>query len=340
MQRIQGGECVRVSVVVATYNAAWCIERALDGALSQSRPPDEIIVGDDGSSDRTADLVERRFGPAVTVLRLPHRNAAAARRIAIERSSGDWLAFLDADDFWLPGKLERQLAFVERHPQLRWLTGDGRLVSAEGVVRESWLADYFDPVVDVVGDLLPPLIERCFPLMSATLVERGACDAVGGIDPEMVCSHDYDLWLRLAARYPGGLMAEPLVEYYSGPGTLSRDYEGRYRDDLALMRRVEKDGLGRGAAIRRAAAERAAALEFDLAIGCVRAGRLSEARMRLRRVLGSGPWNRRLLALAGTLLPAAMVDRVVRYGVMKRVVQRARRVAARLPSPGTGEGAA
>jgi glycosyltransferase involved in cell wall biosynthesis len=331
---------VRVSVVVATYNAAWCVGRALDGALSQSRPPDEIIVGDDGSSDGTADLVERRFGPAVTVLRLPHRNAAAVRQAAVGRSSGDWIAFLDADDLWSPVKLERQLAFLDRHPQLRWLTGDGRLVSAAGVVRESWLADYFDPVVDVAGDLLPALIERCFPLMSATLVERGAYDAVGGIDPEMTCSHDYDLWLRLAARYPGGLMAEPLVDYYSGPGTLSRDLEGRYRDDLVLMRRAEQDGLGHGAAIRRAATERAAALEFDLAIRCVRADRLGEARTRLRRALRSGPWNRRLVALAGVLLPAALVDRVVRYGVMKRVVQRARRAAVTLPSPGAGEGSA
>jgi glycosyltransferase involved in cell wall biosynthesis len=327
-------------VVVAAYNAAWCVGRALDGVLSQSHPPDEIIVGDDGSSDGTADLVERRFGPAVTVLRLPHRNAAAARRAAIERSSGDWIAFLDADDLWLPVKLERQLAFLDRHPQLRWLTGDGRLVSAEGVVRGSWLADYFDPVVDVAGDLLPPLIERCFPLMSATLAERGAYDAVGGIDPEMVCSHDYDLWLRLAARYPGGLMAEPLVDYFSGPGTLSRNYEPRFRDDLAIMRGVEKSGLGHGAGLRRVAAERAAALEFDLAILGVRAGRLREARARLRRVLRQGPWERRLLALGGVLLPAGAVGRLVKSAWMKRVVRRARRVAGRLLLPGAGEGPA
>jgi len=331
---------MRVSVVIAAYNATWCIERALEDTLSQSRPPDQVIVCDDGSSDGTADLVEQRFGAAVTVLRLPHQNAAAARRIGIERSSGDWIAFLDADDRWLPGKLERQLAFLERHPQLRWLTGNGRLVSAEGVLRDSWLADYFDPVRDEAGDLVGPLVERCFPLVSATLVERGAYDAVGGIDPEIVYSHDYDLWLRLAARYPGGLMAEPLVDYFSGPGTLSRSYEPRFRDDLALMRRVEKSGLGRGVGLQRVAAERAAALEFDIAILCVRAGRLREARARLRRVLRMGPWDRRLVALGGVALPAAVVGRLMRSGLMKRVVKRARRVAGRLLLPGTGEGPA
>ena len=331
---------MRVSVVIPAFNAAWCIERTLDSALSQSRPPDEIIVGDDGSSDGTADLVERRFGPAVTVLRLPHRNAATARRISIERSSGDWIAFLDDDDLWRPGKLERQLAFLERHPQLRWLTANGRLVSDAGVLRDSWLADYFDPVADVAGDLLPPLTERCFPLVSATMVERGAYDAVGGIDPDIVCSHDYDLWLRLAARYPGGLMAELLVDYYSGPGTLSRNYEPRFRDDLAIMRRVEESGLGRGVGLRRVAAGRAAAIEFDLAILCVRTGRLDEARTRLRLVMRKGPWNRRLVALGGVVLPAAVVGRLVRSGAMKRVVKRARRVAGRLLMPGNGEGPA
>jgi glycosyltransferase involved in cell wall biosynthesis len=329
---------VRVSVAISAYNAAWCIERALSDALSQSRPPDEIIVADDGSSDGTADLIERRFGPAVTVLRLPHRNSAAARRVAIERSSGDWIAFLDADDRWLPEKLARQLAFLEQHPQLRWLTGNGRLVSAEGVLRDSWLADYFDPMRDAAGDLVAPLVERCFPLVSATLVERRAYDAVGGIDPEIVYSHDYDLWLRLAARYPGGLMAEALVDYFSGPGTLSRNYEPRFREDLAIMRRVEKSGLGRGAGLQRAAAERAGALEFDLAILCVRTGRLREARARLRRALRKGSWDRRLVALGGVVLPGPAVGRLVRSGLMKRVVKRARRVAGKLRLPATGDG--
>jgi hypothetical protein len=106
------------------------------------------------------------------------------------------------------------------------------------------------------------------------------------------------------------------------------------------MRRVEKSGLGRGVGLQRVAAERAAALEFDIAILCVRAGRLREARARLRRVLRMGPWDRRLVALGGVALPAAVVGRLMRSGLMKGVVKRARRVAGRLLLPGTGEGPA
>jgi len=142
---------VRVSVIVPAWNAARCVERSVGSALAQSRPADEVLVCDDGSTDGTAGQVEQRFGAAVTVLRLEHRNAAAARRAGSERSRGDWIAFLDADDAWHAGKLERQQAFLERHPQVRWLTADGRHVGDGTVLRESWLSDYFHPVRDLAG---------------------------------------------------------------------------------------------------------------------------------------------------------------------------------------------
>jgi glycosyltransferase involved in cell wall biosynthesis len=315
---------VRVSVVVPTWNAGPRVERALDDALAQSRPADEILVCDDGSSDDTAGRVERRYGAAVTVLRLPHRNASAARRAGIERSTGDWIAFLDADDRWRPEKLARQAEALARHPEVRWLTADGRYVADGTVLRESWLADYFEPVRELTGDLLAPLLERCFPLTSATLVARAAYDAVGGLDPTLVHSHDYDLWLRLAARHPGAVLAERLVDYHAGPDSLSRDLEGRHRDDLAILRRVARDGLGRGGAVRRIAATRAAALEFELALLAVRAGRATEARGRLWRSAARGPWRRRWVALGGAVLPAPAMRRLARLRLLKGAVRHGR----------------
>lgn len=315
---------MRVSVIVPAWNAARCVERSVGSALAQSRPADEVLVCDDGSTDGTAGQVEQRFGAAVTVLRLEHRNAAAARRAGIERSRGDWIAFLDADDAWHAGKLERQQAFLERHPQVRWLTADGRHVGDGTVLRESWLSDYFHPVRDLTGDLLEPLLRRCFPLTSATLVAREAYDAVGGLDASLARSHDYDLWLRLAARYPGAVQAEPLADYHAGPGTLSRDLEARHRDDLAIMARVARDGLGRGREVRRVAAERAAALEFELALLAVRGGRPREARGRLWRAAARGPWRRRSVALAGALLPARVMGPLTRSAALKRLAQGAR----------------
>src|SRR5262249_9755296 len=152
----------------------------------------EIIVCD-GSTDGTPDLVEARFGPHVIVLRMPRRNASATRADGLMRARGEWLAFMDAADTWRRDKLERQLAHVRAHPEVRHISSDGTLVSAEGVVRSSWLSDYFHPVRELRGDLYALLLERCFVLMSSSMVHRDAYQAVGGMDPRIVYSHDYDL---------------------------------------------------------------------------------------------------------------------------------------------------
>ena len=314
-----------VSVVLAVYNAAWCVEKALDSVAAQTLPPDEVLVCDDGSTDGTADLVERRYPGFATVLRLPHRNAAATRCVGLERARNPWLAFIDADDIWLPGKLERQMAFLARHPELRWVCTDGAFVSAEGVIRESWLSDYFQPVRDLTGDLLPPLLERCFPLMSSMLVNRDAYREVGGMNPDIVYSHDYDLWLRIAARYPAGMMSDRLIEYLYHAGQLSRRIEDRARDDLDIMRRIERGDLGHRPALRRSAAERAAAIEFEIALHCYRSSRIAEGRERLWRAAQAGPLRRRVLAACGAALPAAALPVLMQSPWLKQAVSRSRR---------------
>lgn len=317
-----------ISVVLAVYNATWCIERALDSVLAQTRPVREVLVCDDGSTDGTADLVERKYGARVTVLRLPHKNAAATRTVGLERAEGDWLAFLDADDMWEPEKIERQNAFLDAHPDVRWLTSDGRYVSDEGVLRESWMADYFDPVRELSGDLFRALVLRCFPLVSSMLVDRECYRAVGGLDPGIPRSYDYDLWLRLAARYPGGLQPEKLVRYWWHPGQLSRNIEARYLEDLAIMERVAAGELRREPDVIRLAGERVASHRFDLGLWALRAGKDDEARRYFRGAVSAGPASRRAMALAAALAPPPLLRAVMRSAWLKRSVQGARATVA------------
>jgi glycosyltransferase involved in cell wall biosynthesis len=98
-----------VSVVISCYNAERFIEATLRSALAQTHRPSEILVIDDGSADRSAQLAES-FGQPVRVIRQENHGQAAARNVGIEQSQGDWVALLDADDVWLPNKLERQIA--------------------------------------------------------------------------------------------------------------------------------------------------------------------------------------------------------------------------------------
>ena len=106
-----------VALVVPAYNAGRFIAETLNSVLAQTVRPDEILVADDGSTDDTAKIVAEQF-PEVQLIRLPHGGVSMARNAAIARATSEWLCFLDADDLWLPRKLELQLEAIARQPGL------------------------------------------------------------------------------------------------------------------------------------------------------------------------------------------------------------------------------
>jgi glycosyltransferase involved in cell wall biosynthesis len=108
---------MRFSVVIPTYNCASYLRNAIDSVLVQTRPSHEIIVIDDGSTDETSSLLAR-YGDRVCVIRQDNAGACVARDVGLERSSGDWVAFLDADDVWYPEKLAAQALEIDRNPGL------------------------------------------------------------------------------------------------------------------------------------------------------------------------------------------------------------------------------
>jgi glycosyltransferase involved in cell wall biosynthesis len=116
-------ETMKTSAVIPAYNAEKHIARAIDSVLAQTRPADEIIVVDDGSIDKTPDVV-RSFGDKVIFIQQENAGASAARNTGINAASGDWIAFLDADDEWLPSRLELQFKHLNNYPDLVWITGN------------------------------------------------------------------------------------------------------------------------------------------------------------------------------------------------------------------------
>ncbi|MHC5141971.1 MAG: glycosyltransferase family 2 protein, partial [Planctomycetota bacterium] len=114
---------MKISVVIPAYNAEKHIARAIESVLAQTRPADEVIVIDDGSSDATAEVV-RSFGDKVIFIQQENAGASVARNAGIEAATSDWIAFLDADDEWLPNKLQLQVEHFKRNPDLLWATGN------------------------------------------------------------------------------------------------------------------------------------------------------------------------------------------------------------------------
>ena len=108
-----------VSAVIPAYNSGESIARAIESVLCQTYPADEIIVVDDGSTDNTAEMVQS-FGERVIFIRQENAGASVARNTGIQAARFDWIAFLDADDEWVPEKLRLQVELLQRHPELVW----------------------------------------------------------------------------------------------------------------------------------------------------------------------------------------------------------------------------
>lgn len=193
-----------ISVIIPTYNRAWCLARAVESVLNQNFSDYELIVVDDGSNDET-DLVLAPYGDALRVIRQPNRGVSAARNAGIKAARGRWIALLDSDDHWLPDKLKAQIDWLTAHPDYRicqteeiWIR-DGRRVNPKKRHRKHG------------GDIF----ERCLPLClvspSAVMIDRRLLDEVGGFDEDLPACEDYDLWLRIACSHPIGLVDAPLI---------------------------------------------------------------------------------------------------------------------------------
>ena len=185
-----------VSVVIPTHNRAAIVERSLRSVLAQTTPPIEILVVDDASTDGTAARLEGCAHEAVRVLRLAERvGGGRARNVGIEAARGDWVAFLDSDDEWRPTKLERQLARLDAPD------GAGLDVVYCRKVMHDHLGGRELLVATALceGDVLLPLLSGWEISTSQVMVTRAALGQVGGFDPTLPGSQDYDLWLRLAA---------------------------------------------------------------------------------------------------------------------------------------------
>ncbi len=280
--RGRGGRSGKVSAIVPTFDRAPLLRRALASIASQSRPPDEVIVVDDGSADRTRALVAEEF-PAVRYLFQERRGVSAARNRGIEAATGDWLAFLDSDDEWLPDKLERQLAALAAtretggaryrvcHTDEIWIRG-GRRVNpgARHAKRGGWM----------FRDCLP----LCAISPSSAVLHRSVLEAVGGFDERLPACEDYDLWLRIAARYPVLLVNEPLVVKHGGRADqLSRTTWGLDRFRIRALEKIVESGV-LSAADRRAALETLLEKLTIFATGAGRRGRGDEARRYEERI--------------------------------------------------------
>jgi glycosyltransferase involved in cell wall biosynthesis len=243
-----------VSVVIATYNCAQYLPAALESATRQTFTSLEVVVVDDGSTDQTA-LAVRPFlaDRRVHYHRIKHAGVAAAKNVGVRLSRAPLVAFLDADDVWMPTKLARQVALFRADPELGVAHTRRWLIDEQGRRLEYEQPTFFR------GRVLRDLFRTNFVCFSSAMVRRAVLDAAGLFDESLPLSVDYDLWLRVALRYRFDHLDEPLVEYRTGHANLSSRTEERLTTVLRIMRRFLDEQGGRAAldpaTIRHAEAE-------------------------------------------------------------------------------------
>jgi glycosyltransferase involved in cell wall biosynthesis len=217
-----------VSVIVPAYNAAGTIERTLRSVMAQTYANLEIVVVDDGSDDRSTDIIERMAHDDARIIFLRQSNAgvASARNIAIAYARGTFIATLDADDIWNPRKIEKQIAvFVSGGDRIGLVYCYSRNIDEHDVITaQEWQQD------DAHGDVYALLILSNFLRnASSPLIRRACLQEIGGYDPSLRTRdaqgcEDFALYLAISERWEFDLVPEYLVGYRTGAGRMSGNH--------------------------------------------------------------------------------------------------------------------
>jgi GT2 family glycosyltransferase len=228
---------VFVSVVIPTSNRCGFVREAVASANAQCAAESEIIVIDDGSTDRTAAALEEEFGADIRLFSTPNRGVAAARNFGVAVSRGELIAFLDSDDLWLRGKLRAQTAFFAEHPQAEICQTEE--IWIRNGVRVNPCAHHRKPS----GDIFEPSLRLCLVSPSAVMLRRELFERVGGFNERLPVCEDYDLWLRIARDTPVWLIDRPLIIKRGGHADqLSRRFWGMDRFRVAALTRLLEQG--------------------------------------------------------------------------------------------------
>ncbi|HEX7830872.1 MAG TPA: glycosyltransferase family 2 protein [Thermoanaerobaculia bacterium] len=226
------------SIIIPTHDRPELLSRSVESARLAGREI-EIVVVDDGSTDDTS-AVCASF-PDIVYVRLDERRGVGyARAAGIAASSGEYISFLDDDDARLPGSIDRQLAILEAAPDAALVYGQIYRAAQNLEIDERRIF----PRVCPDGDLFWKLIDNSFIPTCSVVIRRSALDAVGGLFHEAAPADDWDLWLRLAERYPIAVLPEPVSVYrqptfWSKQGS-SRVVDGLLFADLRVLERCAK----------------------------------------------------------------------------------------------------
>ncbi|MDD4976496.1 MAG: glycosyltransferase [Bacteriovorax sp.] len=200
-----------VSVIIPTFNRSSVIIRAINSVLNQNNKDFELIVVDDGSTDET-ELILSPFIESGKIKYFKHHNrgVSAARNLGVAKASGEWLAFLDSDDEWLPNKLQEQIDYLHQNSTLNIIYGQEIWLRNGKRVNQRAIHQKFG------GWIFEKCIQQCLIAPSSVIIKASLFHEMGGFDQEFIVCEDYDLWLKISSLYEVGYISNPIIIKHGG----------------------------------------------------------------------------------------------------------------------------
>jgi len=228
---------MKISVIIPTFNRKKTLGRAIQSVLNQSLSPFEILIIDDGSNDGTEEWVKENFQNIKYIYQNNH-GVSSARNIGIENAYGDWIAFLDSDDEWLPNKLDKQVKAIDSNPKMKFFHTN------EIWIRNGVRVNQMKKHKKYGGYIFEKCLDICRISPSSVLIKKEVFDNIGNFDESLRVCEDYDLWLRITSKYSVVFLDIPLIYKYGGHvDQLSKVNDGIESYRIQSLEKIIKSGF-------------------------------------------------------------------------------------------------
>jgi glycosyltransferase involved in cell wall biosynthesis len=228
---------LKISIIIPTFNRIEFLQKALDSVMMQTYQPLEVIVVDDGSTDDTQSILHAHY-PNIKYHYQKNQGVSSARNSGLKIATGDWIALLDSDDQWLPEKLKKQMQALCDYPDLKichteeiWIRNEVRVNPMKKHAKKG-------------GNIFRHCLALCVISPSSVIIHRSVFEDIGNFDESYPACEDYEMWLRMTAKYPVLFIKEPLIKKYGGhQDQLSQKYWGMDRFRIRALEKILRQNI-------------------------------------------------------------------------------------------------
>ena len=225
----------QIAVIIPTFNRKQYLFNAINSVLAQTYKNIELIIIDDGSSDKTINKL-KSYESQLKIYRQKNKGVSAARNIGIKLSKSDWVAFLDSDDQWDIKKLEKQINYLKKNPRYKICHTDEIWIRNSSRVNPHYKHKKYG------GYIFDKCLDICCISPSSVIINKSIFDNVGLFDETLPVCEDYDLWLKITAKFPVLYLNEKLTIKYGGHSNqLSKKYWGMDRFRIKALENIIKN---------------------------------------------------------------------------------------------------